>query len=176
MKFESDFKSDFTQTRKIMLLMLMAYPSIHIGLSKSSTIMQEEFHSSLNNIEILLIIFFVLQIILNSILIGIFMMFLFVYVKMVKGNILAANQLFSERNFLELQDKRIEQLKILSNLYQESPIKITERIESIDNMYKRKTGENDKKTTKSLDNNPHFQDGEKETDNLSDESGILKKK
>ena len=175
MKFESDFKSDFTQTRKIMLLMLMAYPSIHIGLSKSSTIMQEEFHSSLNNIEILLIIFFVLQIILNSILIGIFMMFLFVYVKMVKGNILAANQLFSERNFLELQDKRIEQLKILSNLYQESPIKITERIESIDSMYKRKTGENDKKTTKSLDNNPHFQDGEKETDNLSDESGILKK-
>jgi len=42
-------------------------------------------------------------------------------------------------------------------------------------MYKRKTGENDKKTTKSLDNNPHFQDGEKETDNLSDESGVLKK-
>ena len=103
-----------------------------------------------------------------------FLIFL-LYLCHVIGNILAANQLFSERNFLELQDKRIEQLKILSNLYQESPIKITERIESIDNMYKRKTGENDKKITKSLDNNPHFQDGEKETDNLSDESGILKK-
>ena len=54
---------------------------------------------------------------------------------MVKFNITTANKLFSDRNFLELQDRRIEQLKILSNLYQESPIKITERIEAIDNMF-----------------------------------------
>ena len=175
MIFVSDYQESFTQTRKIMLLMLMAYPSIHIGLSESSTIMQNEFHSSLNNIEVLLIIFFVLQIILNSILIGIFMMFLFVYVKMVKFNISTANKLFSDRNFLELQDRRIEQLKILSNLYQESPIKITERIEAIDNIYRRKTGEVEKKTAKTLDNNAHLQDGEKETDNLSDISGAQKK-
>ena len=175
MVFVSDYKDSFTQTRKIMLLMLMAYPSIHIGLSESSTIMQSEFHSSLNNIEILLIIFFILQIILNSILIGIFMMFLFVYVKMVKFNITTANKLFSDRNFLELQDRRIEQLKILSNLYQESPIKITERIEAIDNIYRRKTGEIEKKTAKSIDNNTHLQEGEKETDNLSDISGVQKK-
>ena len=128
-----------------MLLMLMAYPSIHIGLSESSTIMQDEFHSSLNKIEVLLIIFFILQIILNSILIVIFMMFLYVYVKMIKYNILTANKLFSDRNFLELQDRRIEQMKILSNLYQESPLKISEKIEFIDNSYKRKTGEIDKK-------------------------------
>ena len=175
MIFISDYKESFTQTRKIMLLMLMAYPSIHIGLSESSTIMQNEFHSSLNNIEVLLIIFFVLQIVLNSILIGIFMMFLFVYVKMVKFNISTANKLFSDRNFLELQDRRIEQLKILSNLYQESPIKITERIEAIDNIYRRKTGEVEKKVVKSMDTNAHLQDGEKETDNLSDVSGIQKK-
>ena len=73
MIFKSDYQDSFSQTRKIMLLMLMAYPSIHIGLSESSTIMQNEFHSSLNNIEVLLIIFFVLQIVLNSILIGIFL-------------------------------------------------------------------------------------------------------
>ena len=138
MIFVSDYQDSFTQTRKIMLLMLMAYPSIHIGLSESSTIMQNEFHSSLNNIEVLLIIFFVLQIVLNSILILIFMMFLFVYVNMVKFNITTANKLFSDRNFLELQDRRIEQMKILSNLYQENPIKITERIEVIDNIYRRK--------------------------------------
>ena len=175
MVFISDYQDSFTQTRKIMLLMLMAYPSIHIGLSESSTIMQSEFHSSLNNIEVLLIIFFILQIILNSILIGIFMMFLFVYVKMVKFNITTANKLFSDRNFLELQDRRIEQLKILSNLYQESPIKITERIEAIDNIYRRKTGEIEKKTAKTLDNNAHLQEGEKEADNLSDVSGVQKK-
>ena len=176
MVFKSDYQDSFTQTRKIMLLMLMAYPSIHIGLSESSTIMQNEFHSSLNNIEVLLIIFFILQIILNSILIGIFMMFLFVYVKMVKFNILTANKLFSDRNFLELQDRRIDQLKILSNLYQENPIKITERIEAIDNIYRRKTGEVEKKTIKTIDNSAHMQEGgEKDQDNLSDISGIQKK-
>ena len=176
MVFKSDYQDSFTQTRKIMLLMLMAYPSIHIGLSESSTIMQNEFHSSLNNIEVLLIIFFILQIILNSILIGIFMMFLFVYVKMVKFNILTANKLFSDRNFLELQDRRIDQLKILSNLYQENPIKITERIEAIDNIYRRKTGEVEKKTIKIIDNSAHVQEGgEKDQDNLSDISGIQKK-
>ena len=178
MKFISDYKESFTQTRKIMLLILMAYPSIHIGLSESSTIMQEEFHSSLNNIEILLIIFFILQIILNSILIVIFMMFLFVYVKMVKFNIVAANTLFNDRNFLELQDKRIEQFKILSNLYQESPIKISERIELIENSYKRKTGELEKQNAKTLENNLNFPEGEKgkEKENyfLNDLSGLNK--
>ena len=169
MTFKSDYQDSFTQTRKIMLLMLMAYPSIHIGLSESSTIMQSEFHSSLNNIEVLLIIFFVLQIILNSILAGIFMMFLYVYVKMVKFNITTANKLFSDRNFLELQDRRIEQLKILSNLYQEAPIKITERIESIENAYRRKTGELEKKNAKNLDNSAHLEGGEKDNDNLSED-------
>ena len=96
---------------------------------------------------------------------------------MVKFNITTANKLFSDRNFLELQDRRIEQLKILSNLYQENPIKITERIEAIDNIYRRKTGDVEKKTAKTLDNNAHFAEGEKEkeNDNLSDISGVQKK-
>ena len=137
----SEYELSFTQTRKIMLLMLMAYPSIHMGLQESSTIMQEEFHSSLNKIEILLIVFFILQIILHGFLIFIFMMFLSVYVKMIKFNILTANKLFSDRKFLELQDKRVEQIKIMSNLYQENPNKISDRIEAIDNNYRRGKGE-----------------------------------
>ena len=173
MTFISEYLKSFTQTRKIMLLMLMAYPSIHIGLLESSSIMQEEFHSSLNRIEVLLVVFFILQIILNSILIVIFMMFLSVYVKMVKFNILTANKLFSDRNFLELQDRRIEQMKILSNLYQESPLKISERIDSIDYYYRRKTGETDKNRTKTLDGNSHTE-GDKDNDNLSEISAIKK--
>ena len=173
--FVSEYETSFSQTRKIMLLMLMAYPSIHIGLLKSSTIMQEEFHSSLNKIEILLVVFFILQIILNSILIVIFMMFLYVYVKMVKYNILTANKLFSDRNFLELQDRRIEQMKILSNLYQESPLKISEKIDLIDDYYRRKTGDIDKKK-KTIESNGHIQEGEKENDNLSEISSLNKKK
>ena len=105
------------------------------------------------------------------------MMFLFAYVRMVKFNITTANSLFADRNFLELQDRRIDQLKILSNLYQESPIKITERIDTIDNAYRRKTGELEKQNAKTADNNINFQEGEKEkeTDNLSDISGAQKK-
>ena len=146
----SEYEDSFTQTRKIMLLMLMAYPSIHMGLQESSAIMQEEFHSSLNKIEILLIIFFILQIVLHSILIVIFMMFLYVYVKMIKYNILTANKLFSDRKFLELQDKRVEQIKIMSNLYQENPNKISDRIETIDDNYKRRSGEAIQKKNKGV--------------------------
>ena len=172
MTFISEYLKSFSQTRKIMLLMLMAYPSIHIGLLESSTIMQEEFHSSLNRIEILLVVFFILQIILNSILIVIFMMFLYVYVKMVKYNILTANKLFSDRAFLELQDRRIEQMKILSNLYQESPLKISEKIDSIDDYYRRKTWDLDKKKNKTMENG--HGEGEKENDNLSEISSQKK--
>ena len=62
--------------------------------------------------------------------------------KMVKINILTANKLFSEKKFLELQDKRIEQLKIMSNLYQENPNKICDKIDSIEYSYRRKMGDN----------------------------------
>jgi hypothetical protein len=104
--------------------------------------MQEEFHSSLNKIEILLIIFFILQLLFHAVLVVIFMLFLFVYVKMVKINILTANKLFSDKKFLELQDRRVEQLKIISNLYQEDPNKISDKIESIENNYRKKMGNN----------------------------------
>ena len=142
LRIRSQYSENFSQTRKIMLLMLMAYPSIHIGLTESSTIMQEEFHSSLNKIEILLIIFFILQLLFHAVLVVIFMLFLFVYVKMVKINILTANKLFSDKKFLELQDRRVEQLKIMSNLYQEDPNKISDKIESIENNYRKKMGNN----------------------------------
>ena len=177
----SEYQESFTQTRKIMLLMLMAYPSIHIGLLESSTIMQEEFHSSLKKIEILLVVFFILQIVLNMILIIIFMMFLFVYVKMIKSSILSANKLFSDKKFLELQDRRVEQLKIMSNLYQENPNKISDRIEAIDNYYRRKTGEMERK--KNVTNNDGFnsqmqeeEKSDRSTDKKKDDKSIKKKK
>ena len=76
------------------------------------------------------------------------MMFLSVYVKMTKFNIITANKLFSDKKFLELQDKRVEQIKIMSNLYQENPNKISDRIEAIDNNYRRRTGESTQKKNK----------------------------
>ena len=55
MIFISDYQDSFIQT-KIMLFMLMAYPSIHIWLISENSI--NESHSSLNNIEVLLNYYF----------------------------------------------------------------------------------------------------------------------
>ena len=60
---------------------------------------------------------------------------------MMKFNIFSSNQLFSDKRFLEMQNKRIEQIKIMNNLYSEKPIKIAERIELIDDLYRKKTRE-----------------------------------
>ena len=60
---------------------------------------------------------------------------------MVKINILNANKLFSDKKFLELQNKRVEQLKIMSNLYQENPNKICDKIDSIEYSYRKQMGD-----------------------------------
>jgi hypothetical protein len=40
-----------------------------------------------------------------------------------------------------MQNKRIEQIKIMNNLYSEHPLKIAEKLDIIDDLYKRKTRE-----------------------------------
>ena len=60
---------------------------------------------------------------------------------MMKINIFSSNQLFSDKKFLDMQNKRIEQIKIMNNLYSEHPLKIAEKIDLIDDLYKRKTRE-----------------------------------
>lgn len=60
---------------------------------------------------------------------------------MMKINIFSSNQLFSDKKFLDMQNKRLEQIKIMNNLYSEHPLKIAERIDIIDDLYKRKTRE-----------------------------------
>jgi hypothetical protein len=60
---------------------------------------------------------------------------------MLKINIFASNKLFNDKKFLDLQNKRIEQIKIMNNLYSEHPIKIAEKIDIIDELYRKKTKE-----------------------------------
>ena len=60
---------------------------------------------------------------------------------MMKINIFSSNQLFSDKKFLDMQNKRIEQIKIMNNLYSEHPLKIAEKLDIIDDLYKRKTRE-----------------------------------
>ena len=60
---------------------------------------------------------------------------------MLKINIFTSNRLFNDKKFLDMQNKRIEQIKIMNNLYSEHPIKIAEKIDIIDELYRKKTKE-----------------------------------
>ena len=65
---------------------------------------------------------------------------------MLKINIFSSNKLFNDKKFLDMQNKRIEQIKIMNNLYSEHPMKIAEKIDIIDELYRKKTKEENAST------------------------------
>ena len=136
-----DDELDVNQNTKDMLLLLLMYPFMHEGLKDTSHLIENLFHNSLSNIEKYLIFFFTILLIFHSLLVIICIIFLISYIKMMKINIFSSNQLFSDKKFLDMQNKRIEQIKIMNNLYSEHPLKIAEKIDLIDDLYKRKTRE-----------------------------------
>ena len=126
---------------KDMILLILMYPFIHEGLKETSYLIEELFDNSLKTIEEYLIVFYIILLLLHAVLYGICIIFLTSYVKMLKINIFASNKLFNDKKFLDLQNKRIEQIKIMNNLYSEHPIKIAEKIDIIDELYRKKTKE-----------------------------------
>ena len=126
---------------KDMILLILMYPFIHEGLKQTSYLIEELFDNSLKTIEEYLIIFYIILLLLHALLYGICIIFLTSYVKMLKINIFSSNKLFNDKKFLDLQNKRIEQIKIMNNLYSEHPIKIAEKIDIIDELYRKKTKE-----------------------------------
>jgi hypothetical protein len=138
-KLQQEGKVESANTKDMLLLTLM-YPFLHDGLKETSYLIEKLFDSSLKNIQNYLIIFYVLLLVLHGFLIIICIIFLLSYIKMMKSNIFSSNQLFSDKKFLEMQNKRIEQIKIMNNLYSENPLKIAEKIEIIDDLYKKKKG------------------------------------
>ena len=131
-----DDELDVNQNTKDMLLLLLMYPFMHEGLKDTSHLIENLFHNSLSNIEKYLIFFFTILLIFHSLLVIICIIFLISYIKMMKINIFSSNQLFSDKKFLDMQNKRIEQIKIMKNLYSEHPLKIAEKIDLIDDLYK----------------------------------------
>ena len=134
-------KTEINSNTKDMLLLILMYPFIHDGLKETSHLIEKLFDSSLSIIENYLIIFYVILLVLHCVLLFICIIFLLSYTKMMKINIFSSNQLFSDKKFLEMQNKRIEQIKIMNNLYSEHPLKIAEKIDLIDDVYRKKTRE-----------------------------------
>ena len=136
---------------KDMILLILMCPFIHEGLKETSYLIEELFDNSLKTIENYLIVFYIILLLLHAVLYAICVIFLTSYVKMLKINIFASNKLFNDKKFLDLQNKRIEQIKIMNNLYSEHPIKIAEKIDIIDELYRKKTKEEN--TTNKTANN-----------------------
>ena len=134
-------ENDITPEKKDLLLLILMYPFIHDGLKKTSHLIEQLFYDSLSNIENYLIIFYVLLLVLHGLLVLILIIFLLSYIKMIKINIFDSNKLLSDKKFLDMQNKRIEQIKIMNNLYSEHPLKIAERIDMIDDLYRKKNRE-----------------------------------
>ena len=126
---------------KNMILLILIFPFIHEGLKETSYLIEELFDNSLKIIEKYLIIFYIILLLLHAVLYVICIIFLTSYIKMLKINIFSSNKLFNDKKFLDMQNKRLEQIKIMNNLYSEHPMKIAEKIEIIDELYRKKTKE-----------------------------------
>ena len=140
--------SEVSSEKKDMLLLILMYPFIHDGLKETSHLIEKLFDDSLATIEKFLIVFYAILLILHFLLCVICIIFLSSYMKMMKMNIFGSNQLFSDKKFLEMQNKRIEQIKIMNNLYSEHPLKIAEKIDIIDDLYRKKTKEENNTSNK----------------------------
>ena len=136
---ETQYEFEFSSTIKSMLLLIFTYPSIHIGLAESSYFMQQEFHSSKNFMEKLLIIFFTLFLSLHIILIMICICFFIIYLRLLKINIYSTNKLFMDKKYIKFQSKRMELLKIINTLYSVNPVILFDKIRNLEDDYKKKT-------------------------------------
>ena len=138
-KVETQYEFEFSSTIKSMLLLIFTYPSIHIGLAESSYFMQQEFHSSKNFMEKLLIIFFILFLSLHIVLIIICILFFIIYLRLLKINIHSTNKLFMDKKYIKFQLKRMELLKIINTLYSINPVVLFDKIKHLEDDYKKKT-------------------------------------
>ena len=132
---------------KNMILLLLTYPFLHNGLFTISSFILNQAENVVKSITNIYIIFYAILFVLHLILCGIGINFLLSFIKILKLSIINGNKLFENKQFLEFQEKRLNQIKIMKNLYSENPIKIMDKIESIDYIYKNKNNEIAKKKT-----------------------------
>ena len=144
---------EITMAGKNMILTVLIYPFLHDGLIQISTFILEKSNDIVVKITKVYIIFFSILLILHAILLIIGMIFLIYFIKILKLSIEQGNKILEDKKFLEYLDKRLTQIKIMKNLYIEEPIKIMDKIESLDEMFKNKNKEEAKEKAKENNNN-----------------------
>ena len=169
---------ELSMTGKNMILTVLIYPFLHDGLIKISTFILEKSNDIVVKITKVYIIFFSILLILHAILLIIGMVFLIYFIKILKLSIEQGNKILEDKKFLEYLDKRLTQIKIMKNLYIEEPIKIMDKIESLDEMFKNKNKEEAKEKANNnnanndldLKQNTLGDDGNKSNDHLGKNS------
>ena len=141
-------KGELSMTGKNMILVILIYPFLHDGLIKISEFILDKSNDIVAKITKVYIIFFSILLILHIILLIIGMVFLFYFIKILKLSIEQGNKILEDKKFLEYLDKKLTQIKIMKNLYIEDPIKIMDKIESLDEMYKNKNKDEEKEKDK----------------------------
>ena len=160
---------ELSMTGKNMILVILIYPFLHDGLITISEFILDKSHDIVVKITKVYIIFFSILLIMHVILLVIGMVFLFYFIKILKLSIEQGNKVLEDKKFLEFLDKRLTQIKIMKNLYLEDPIKIMDKIDSLDEIFKNKNKEDAKDKTNNATetdtNNKNFlKEEEKNTD------------
>ncbi len=153
---ERSNKGELNELNKNMILLLLIYPFLYNGLFTISNFILRQADTIVKSITSIYIIFYSILFVLHLILCGIGIIFLISFVKILKLSILNGNKLFENKQFLEFQEKRLNQIKIMKNLYSENPIKIMDKIESIEDSYRNKNKEQCKKKTNDIQDIQEF--------------------
>ena len=149
-----DSKDELSMTGKSQILLLLIYPFLHDGLTKISDFILDKSNDIVHRITNIYIIFFCILLFFHVILLVIGMIFIYSFLKILKMSIEQGNKVLEDKKFLEFLDKKLTQIKIMKSLYLEDPIKIMDKIESLDEMFKNKNKEDAKdKANNNMNNN-----------------------
>ena len=132
---------DLTGTQKVVYLMILNYPYFHRSMIAIGNIIEDEFQGNLNQINQIMELFFSILLILHFILFVISLIFLHMFISMLKDNLLPIIDLLTQSNYLEFIDNRVAMLKILCEMYEENPLKIINEITNREDDYKKEVKE-----------------------------------
>ena len=147
-------EDELVMTGKAQILTILIYPFLHDGLTKISDFILDKSHDIVKKITNIYIIFFCILLFFHVILLVIGMIFIYSFIKILKLSIEQGNKVLEDKKFLEYLDKKLTQIKIMKSLYLEDPIKIMDKIESLDEFFKNKNKEDAKdKRNNDINNN-----------------------
>ena len=128
---------DFSLTQKDLYLMIINYPNFHKTMLSMSSTIENEFNKYLHQIDIIMIAFFLALLSLHVFLCIISMIFLIVFVQMLKENLIPIIENFTNSSYLEFIENRMAMLKILCEMYEDNPLKIINEITNSEDDYKK---------------------------------------